>query len=460
MGKFIDKKLLITPLMLAFVAVTACSTVGEKFKLPSFGNKGEAAKKKDDGRIAILTADEELKPDEGLAAVGASAPPSLPLTSWSNASGNPNATIENITGDGSLSIAWKKKLGAGANKSVGLIGQPLIADNKIMLLDASLTLHAYSADGQKKLWSVSLGEPKKKGWFKSQTKATAGGIGYENGVIVAASGFGEIIGIDATNGKIMWRFVTDAPVHSSPLVANGRAYAVSVTSQLYAIDDKTGELVWTQSGLTESARVLSSSSSVIQGDTLITPFSSGEVVASLTANGRRLWNESLSRVTGGNSLASINDIAGHPVINDGAVYAVSQSGLLAAIDLRSGVKTWDKSISSIQSPWVAGAYVYVVSVDAELYCLEKSSGRIVWMTQLDRFKNAKKKKGKIVWTGPVMVEGHLVLASSEGEIVEVNPTKGEIVNKIKGKEEFLIAPSVADGTVYFLAKDGTMVSLK
>jgi outer membrane protein assembly factor BamB len=102
----------------------------------------------------------------------------------------------------------------------------------------------------------------------------------------------------------------------------------------------------------------------------------------------------------------------------------------------------------------------VVSVDAELYCLEKASGKIVWMTQLDKYKNEKKRKGKIVWTGPVMVEGHLVLGSSEGEIVEVNPVKGEVVNKIKGKEEFLIAPSVADGTVYFLANDGTIVSLK
>lgn len=460
MGKFIDKKLLITPLMLAFVAVSACSTVGDRFKIPSFGNKKEAAKKKDEGRIAILTADEELKPDDVLAVTGATVPPSLPLSAWSNAAGNYSATIENISGDGSLSIAWKKKLGTGASKAVGLIGQPLIADGKIMMLDAALTLHAYSTDGKKKLWAVSLGAPKKKGWFKAQTKAIAGGIGYENGVIVAASGFGEIIGIDANDGKILWRYATEAPVHSSPLVANGRAYAVSVTSQLYAIDAKTGELVWTQSGLTENARVLSSSSSVIQGDTLITPFSSGEVVASLTANGRRLWNESLSRVTGGNSLAAINDIAGHPVINEGVVYAVSQSGLLAAIDLRSGVKTWDKSISSIQSPWVAGAYVYVVSVDAELYCLEKASGKIVWMTQLDKYKNEKKRKGKIVWTGPVMVEGHLVLGSSEGEIVEVNPVKGEVVNKIKGKEEFLIAPSVADGTVYFLANDGTIVSLK
>ena len=457
--QLISKKLLVAPFLLAFVSVGACSSLSG-MNLP-FGSKKSEINKKDDGRIAVLGVDEELKPDEALAGIGAVVPPSLPVSSWSNSAGTAGVTPENISGDGSLSVAWKKKVGAGAGKSSALIGQPIIADGNLYVLDANMVLHGYTLDGVKKLWSANLAKKEGKGgWLRAKTGATAGGIGYDNGVIVASSGYGEVIGVNATDGSVKWRFASENPVHSAPLVVNGRAYVVSVSSQLFALDANSCDLIWTQSGITESARVLSSSSSVIQGDTLVTPFASGEVIASLTANGRRLWNESLSRVTGGNSLAAINDIAGHPVISDGVVYAVSQSGLLAAIDIRSGVRIWEKSISSIQSPWIAGGYLYIVSVDSELFCIEKASGKIVWTKQLEKYKNAKKRKNKVVWTGPVMVEGHLVLGSSLGNVVEIDPVKGDVLNTIKAKEDFYIAPIAVDGTVYFLAKNGTLVALK
>ena len=94
------------------------------------------------------------------------------------------------------------------------------------------------------------------------------------------------------------------------------------------------------------------------------------------ANGRRLWADSLSRAGRVTSLSAINDIAGRPVIDGGVVYAASHSGVLAAIDLRTGQRIWARAFASTQTPWVAGDVLYAVSVDGELAAFDRATGNV------------------------------------------------------------------------------------
>ncbi len=56
----------------------------------------------------------------------------------------------------------------------------------------------------------------------------------------------------------------------------------------------------------------------------------------------------------------LDDIAGRPVIDRGVVYAISQSGLMAAFSVNTGERLWSRDIGGIQTPWAAGDYVYVL----------------------------------------------------------------------------------------------------
>ena len=57
------------------------------------------------------------------------------------------------------------------------------------------------------------------------------------------------------------------------------------------------------------------------------------------------------------------------------------------------------------------------STEGELACVSRADGGIVWVTQLKRFKKEKKKKGRIAWAGPILAGGHLILVSSDAEVV-------------------------------------------
>ncbi|KAF0110255.1 MAG: pyrrolo-quinoline quinone, partial [Hyphomonadaceae bacterium] len=223
-----------------------------------------------------------------------------------------------------------------------------------------------------------------------------------NGQIIATTGAGAVVALDGATGAVKWQINLGSPVHAAPFAHNGRIYVVATNSEYFALDARNGEIVWTQSALPETTRVLTSASSAIFGETLVTPFPSGEMIASLPANGRKLWSDNLARTNSGTSLSAINDIAGHPVIFEGVVYGASQSGVVVAIDLRTGIRSWQASFGSIQSPWVSGNSVYVVSTDSELICINRETGTIKWLKQLASFENVRKHKDRITWSGPII----------------------------------------------------------
>lgn len=444
------------------LALAGCQSVRDKISPSNLFHRGEKDKVKEDAsRIAVLASTDVLAVDPNLAAIDVVIPNAVQFNSWANAGGNLANAPQNIAGDGSLSVLWHRNAGSGASKKTALTASPLIVDGKIYTFDSHLNVHAISQSDGRKIWTRSIAKANRsRGTKRVDNNIIGGGIAYENGKIFATTGNGEVIALDAQNGAVLWTNESTSPIHAAPIANNGRVYVVSTANEYFAIDAQTGETLWTQSAMPESTRVLSSASPAIVGDTLVMPFASGELIASLTANGRKLWTDNLSRVNSGTSLSAINDIAGHPVISGGSVYAASQSGVVVAVDLRSGVRIWQQSIGSIQSPWVAGNSVYVISTDAQLVCINSETGTVKWTKQLASFKNERKHKGRITWAGPIMVGSRLVLGSSTGTILEIDPRNGEIVNTIRGRGEYYISPIAVDGIVYFYSNNGDLLALK
>ena len=160
------------------------------------------------------------------------------------------------------------------------------------------------------------------------------------------------------------------------------------------------------------------------------------------------------------SLSAINDIAGRPAVDAGVVYAASHSGLLAAIDIRTGQRIWSRPFASTQTPWIAGDVLYAVSVDGELCAFARDTGNIYWVRQLRRYQNERDHKGRISWTGPIMVGNRLVLANSLGEVVGVTPQTGEVAVHEDFKKAIFIPPVAANGMIYLVTDQAKLLVLR
>jgi outer membrane protein assembly factor BamB len=226
------------------------------------------------------------------------------------------------------------------------------------------------------------------------------------------------------------------------------------------MDAGTGEVLWTYQAIAEPAHILSAPSVAVDGETVVAPFASGEVVALLAANGRRLWSDSLSRSGRLTSLSAINDIAGRPVVDSGVAFAASHSGVLAAIDMRAGQRGWARPFASTQTPWVSGTVLYVVSTDGELAALDRQTGNAYWVQQLRRYRDEEDRTGRVAWVGPVMVGGRLILANSLGQVIAVSPESGQTVAETDVDDPVFIPPIVANGLVYVVTDKARLVALR
>ena len=107
----------------------------------------------------------------------------------------------------------------------------------------------------------------------------------------------------------------------------------------------------------------------------------------------------------------------------GRVIAISHGGLMAAIDLRSGRRLWQKDIGGLQSPWVAGDYIYVITNDAEIACVSRQDGRIQWVRALPRYEDPENQEDPIIWTGPLLASDRLIIAGSHGMAMAISPSR-------------------------------------
>jgi outer membrane protein assembly factor BamB len=435
-------------LVAACLALTACDTFGTK--------KSKASPEEIKERRTINELDEKLVPDPRFAATTVELPPPVAMKDWPQAGVTASKLTGNIEAGPAFQIAWRQDIGAGSDVKHRIVAAPVAKDGRLYTIDADQKVAAWEAASGRRIWQKELPSSGKKDKF-----AVGGGLAIAGDKLIVPSGYGYVMALKLEDGAEVWRKHTESPMSGSPAIMGERAFVTSTNNEVYAFDINTGEIVWTDQAIAESARVLSSPSPAVNGDLLVAPFSSGELIAYLPANGKRLWGPDTLTTSGRYTpMSAINDIAGRPSIQDGVVYAASYSGMLVAIDARSGARLWDKSFGSRLGPVVGGDYLFVVGTEGQVICVSKVDGGIVWVRNLPEFKKEKQKKGRIVWNGPLLASNRLVIVSSEGKILALSPQTGETVSEIDLKKTIYIDPIAADGKIFVLADDGQLVAIR
>lgn len=401
-------------------------------------------------RVPILMSENDIVADPALAGVEVLLPEPAANDGWTQPGGNAAKSMGHLALGQSPTRAWSADV-AKPSKRERLAAAPVVAGNRLYVVDTDGVVHALSADTGAQLWRANTvaGDGNRAARF-------GGGVSVEGERVFATNGLGDVVALNATDGTEIWRRRPGGPLRGSPTLANGNAYVVSQDNQLFALSQDTGEIVWTGAASLESQGVFGVAAPASAAGTVIAGFSSGELNAYRYENGRSLWGEVLSRSSISTSVSALSDIDAEPVIDQGRVYAVGQGGRMISMDVASGQRMWEQNIAGISTPWVAGEWLFVVTDDARLIALSRGSGKVRWISQLQHYRNVKKSKGLISWVGPVLAGNRLVLANSEGEIVFVSPTDGTVQNRIETKEGISLPLVVANNTLYVLDDEGRL----
>jgi outer membrane protein assembly factor BamB len=406
-------------------------------------------------RMPVLVNEADIDIDPTTATEPMTLPAAVTNDSWAQSGGNANKSVGHVSLGQSLGVAWTVSIGRGSGKDGRLGGGPVVAEGKVFTMDTTGTVRAFSAENGGQLWSTRFGDV-----GDNARSIYGGGVAYDAGKVYATNGIGYVASLDATTGAQVWVVKPGGPLRGEPSVDGGSVYVMSQDNQIYSLKAADGSANWSNAAALEIAGVFGSAAPSIGQGTVVAGFSSGELNAYRYENGRQVWQDALSRTTMSTSVASLSDIDADAVIDNGVVYAVGQGGRMVALDLFSGQRIWELNFAGIATPWVAGDWLFAVNDKGQLISIARRTGKIRWINQLPRYRDQKDRKGPITYVGPILAGERLIVAGSNGALVNVSPVDGSFQSQVDLNDGVSFQPVVANNSLYLLTDSGKLIAYR
>ena len=438
-----------TTTSLALIATAAllsgCGIINKKPKsTPTIGD-----------RVSVLVSELDIAVDPETAATPMALPAATANADWAQSGGNPAKLVEHVALGASVAPAWSSAIGAGSTKSRRLGGGPVVAGGRVYTIDTLGSVRAHDAITGAPVWAARFGDAK-----GNENILYGGGVAVDGGRVYATNGFGHVAALDAATGGVAWTVRPGGPLRGAPTVADGSVYVISQDNQLYSLKTADGTTGWSSAAALEIAGVFGNGSPAVARGTVVAGFSSGELNAYRYENGRMVWQDALSRTSISTRVGSLSDIDADPVIANGIVYALGQGGRMVALDLTSGQRVWELNMAGIATPWVAGDWLFAVNDKAQLIAVQRLTGKIRWINQLPRWLKEKKKAGQINYSGPVLAGNRLIVAGSNGALINIDPTNGAIQSQGNVGGGVRFQPVVAAGSLYLMTEEGRLLAYR
>ncbi len=404
-------------------------------------------------RIPVITARRGIavdNPDARRIAL----PPPVANAAWAQAGGDADHAMGHLAARDVLAEFWRVGIGEGGGYRRKITSRPVVADGRVFTMDSEAEIHAFDTRTGARLWRLDTQAR------KDRSANIGGGLGLDGGVLYASTGRGDALAVDAASGKILWRAKLGNAARAAPTLADGRLYIPLIDGRLVALAESDGKLAWSYQGSVPDASVLGLPSPAYADGLLVAGFGNGDVAGLRAATGAVAWADSLASNSGRNSLLDLPTVRGMPVIDRGQVFAVGLGGLMVSLDLRSGRRLWERDLGSSETPWLAGDWLFVLTNDMEVVALNRSDGAVAWVTPLPRWENEKKQSGPIRWIGPTLVSDRLILTGSIERAVALSPYTGAVLGRQELSGAGSVAPVVADGVVYVITDDATLLALR
>ena len=398
----------------------------------------------------------DLRGNETVEQVNRSAPLALPApsvnASWTHKNGNTAHSLPHPALKRSLRQAWATPIGEGNERKHRITADPVVVNGRIYTMDSRSLVSAHATSGGT-VWTRDLTPPS-----ESKDDASSGGLAIAGDTLYVTSGFGFVTALDAATGTPRWTQDLDAAASGAPTVQDGIVYLTTRDALGWAIDGRSGRILWQVFGSTSDSGIAGGSAPAIAGPLVLFPFSSGQMVSAVRASGQPAWNASVAGKRLGRAFSKYTDLSGDPVVVGNVVYAGNHSGAAAAFDVTTGQLIWRASEGALSPLWVAGGGVFLISDENQLVRLDAASGERVWARDLPFFtrERIRKRKGTFAHYGPVLAGGRLLVASDTGVLREFNPVDGSLINTMELPSGAARNPVVAGGVLYLVTESGTL----
>ncbi len=266
-----------------------------------------------------------------------------------------------------LDKLWSIKIGNGQGKAYNRI-TPLLSGDELIAAAADGTVAVIDYRKGKVIWKVETERP------------LVGGVGANDELVLLGAESGHLMALDRKTAKLRWQTQLTGEILAPPHANDRYVVAQTYDGKVFALDAKTGKELWRHTTLVPRLTLRGTGTPFIYGPRVLAGFANGRVAALDLETGTPLWEQRLSIPKGSTEIARLSDVDGEILIVNDLLYAVGYQGRIAAIDIASGNRVWDRDASSYVGLALGYDNIYVAGSDGTVTA-HKMTGESVGWTQ-------------------------------------------------------------------------------
>ncbi|MDX1915060.1 MAG: outer membrane protein assembly factor BamB [Methylophilus sp.] len=320
---------------------------------------------------------------------------------------NPPTELTEIKASYTPKIDWEVKLGETARYDY----TPALEAGYVYGSNVEGDVVKVDVTNGKEVWRINIGEPISGGV----------GVGVGGALILVGTNKGTLNALDVS-GKLLWKSRLSSEILSVPRYFDGKVIVRTGDNHIYGIDAADGNRKWVYERSTPSLSLRSSAGVVVDGGAVYSGFAGGKLVAIRADNGKLLWEASVAQPKGVTEIERIADITSLPFVDGPVVYAIAYQGRIAAVDRRSGQVVWNRDISSYNGLTAEDGKIFVSHTLGSVYALDYNNGRSFW------------RQGDLInrrLTTPLSMGTMIAVGDLEGYVHLLSRDDGKFVGRVK-----------------------------
>jgi len=283
--------------------------------------------------------------------------------------------------------------------------------------------------------------------WRTRTRAPlSGGTAASGELVLAGSSDGQLFALNPADGAIRWKVRLNGEV-LAPAAISERLIAVrTVDGKLHALSAADGHELWFQEQQVPRLSLRGTARPVIAGDLVLCGFDNGKVLAANMNDGSVQWEATITPPHGRTELERLADIDSPVRVSGQDVFTVGFQGRVAMLALETGQIWWSHEASSFRGLTLDDDALYVATADGELLALKARTGAEIWRQKALLHRGL---------SAPAIMDNALVTADFQGYVHWLDKASGALAaRESTGKVRISTAPVVVGNMVLVINDRG------
>ncbi len=348
---------------------------------------------------------------------------------------NSPAPLTNFTPSMAVRVVWSVNVGKSSNQGF----RPAYSEGRLFTANENGELISIDPSNGRVVWKINTG-----------TRLVSG-VAADGGTVVVAGAEGAVQAFDAASGQKRWKFDASTEVLSAPAIGNGTVVLRSLDNRIVALDAGTGSRRWYLQRSTPSLSLHAAPGIVIADGLAFVGLPAGRLIALSALSGAPRWEVAIAEPRGATELERVSDVSGMPALMGRDICATSYQGRIACVDAGNGTLRWARELSAAVGPGMDQRYVFAADEKGNLQAFARDTGSNLW------------RNTSLAWRGlsaPVSFGRAVVVGDRQGYLHFLSREEGAMLARLSTDGSAISSmPLVAGSNLIVQTQDGKLMAV-